>query len=113
MNRSNLIKPSTPVRLEVHFGVVDPPFSEISFAAIETVSSGVGGTSSFKTFSVFVPLTAPDAVALIVTNWVPSTRLSLTASMTKLADAWPAGITTLPGTIEVVLPSRAARQTGA
>ena len=44
-------------------------------------------------------LAEPAAVAVTVTDWLPSAMASSRAAMAKVAEAAPAGITTLVGTL--------------
>ena len=65
------------------------------------------GTSVSSTVSSAVPETKPAAEAVSVGVWLPSTRPSSTAATAKVADAWPAGIVTVMGTVAADVSSLA------
>ena len=50
-----------------------------------------------------MPGVAPVAVAVIVAVLLPSGKLSFTAVMSKLTEAWPSGIVTEAGTVASVV----------
>ena len=56
------------------------------------------GTSTSLTFRLAEPLLKPDAVAVIVTGFIPSETPSMVPAIVKFTKAWPAGIVTRAGT---------------
>ena len=84
---------ATSVLLRLTVAVVAPPDSPIDAARMTRDSA------SSVTSSESLTATYPVEVALMFTVCVPSSRASSTALISKVADACPAGIVTVAGTV--------------
>ena len=82
--------------------IVLPPFSEMLEARNERVRVGA---SSSRMSRVSAPSTNPEEVAVAVTVWVSSRMASSTAVSVKVAEACPARMVTIAGTVAAVSSS--------
>ena len=82
--------------------MVTPLFSLIAVSVIDSVSVAVSLSVICR---LPVPLASPVAAAVTVKVWSPSATVSSTAVIVNVADGWPAGMTTLAGTVASLVSS--------